>query len=123
MKKLIYLSICGILALSICFSCKSTKLEDTKERVVIIELKNKFDEEYIPTNYETYKPIKVKRSNKKLNQYTSTFSLDDVFYKGLINRLNNDPNVVRIFEISSSKVDAPLNSTNQQRSSAKPIVK
>ena len=107
----------------ICISCKSKNLPDSEERVVIIELKKKYDDNYISTNYETYKPIKVKRSNRTLNQYTSTFSLDDVWYKGLINRLNEDSNVIKIIEIKDSGVDKPFNSQNQQRSSATPVIK
>jgi len=123
MKKYINLSLFAILAVFICFSCKSKDVQTTEKRVIVIELKDKYDEEYISTEYETYKPLKVKRSNRTLNQFKSTFSLDDVFYKGLINRLNNDPNVIKVIEMNSSKVDKPINSTNQQKSTAKPVIK
>ena len=112
-----------MIAILFCLSCKSKSIPKEEKRVVVIELKQRYDQDYIMNNYEVYKPVKIKRSNRTLNQFTSTFSLDDSWYKGLINKLNEDPNVIKIIEINSSKVDQPVNSQNQQRSTSTPIIK
>ena len=123
MKKLINLSLFVLVAALTCISCKSKDLPKVEERAVMVELKESLDGEYLSTNYETYKPKKIKRINRTLNQYTSAFSLDDVWYKGLINKLNEDPNVIKVTELNTTKLDKPLNSKNVQRSKAKPMIK
>jgi hypothetical protein len=103
-------------------SCKSTKSSDSNERVVIIELLKEYTERYIESEYAGYDPIKVKPSNKSLNQYRSKFVLDDIRYQGLINKLNNDNNVVRIIQDSDNDVPV-LNSTSIQKAKVQPAVK
>jgi hypothetical protein len=104
-------------------SCKSTKSMDNTEQKVIIQLTQKLTEDYISETYAMYMPTKVKRSNKTLNQYLATFTLDKVRYKGLINLLNEDDNVIKLIEKSNSNLDKAVNSTNVMKSSAKPETK
>ena len=104
-------------------SCKSTKATDSNDRVLIIELLKEYTEKYIEKEYAGYDPVKVKPSNRTLNQYTSKFVLDDIRYQGLINKLNHDNNVIRIIQ-EPDKQDVPvLNSTSEKRAKVKPAFK
>ena len=104
-------------------SCKSTKASDSNDRVVIIELLKEYTEQYIEKEYAGYDPIKVKPSNKTLNQYKSKFILDDIRYKGLINKLNQDNNVIRIIQETDQEDVPVMNSTSNKKATVKPAVK
>ncbi len=101
-------------------SCKSTKTPALDERKVVIQLKKKFTDAYISETYTMYEPQKIKRSNKSLNQYLTTFTLDDLRYKGLIKLMREDSNIIDLIEQNTTKENKAVNSSNIMKSQAKP---
>jgi len=122
-KKILSILIIASFTIACMMSCKSTKSNNSPEQKIIIELEKNYTETYIQEKYGMYTPVKIKKSNKTLNQYLSTFRLDAVRYKGLINLLNEDDNVIRVLEKSNSGTDKPLKSTTSMKSAAKPAIK
>lgn len=118
-KILVIIVIVGSIVMAM-MSCKSTKTPALDERKVVIQLKKKFTDAYISETYTMYEPQKIKRSNKSLNQYLTTFILDDLRYKGLIKLMREDSNIIDLIEQNTTKENKAVNSSNIMKSQAKP---
>ncbi len=107
----------GVALLS--FSCNSTKTPAAENYTLMITLKDKLSVKYINSNYQTYSPNNIKRSNKTLNQYEVVFSCNNANYIKLQDQLANDSAVIKFNnQNSTNKIQS---GTNDKFGKSKPI--
>lgn len=85
-----------ILVLAICFvSCDTTKKMEKEDLTLIVLLQKKETGDYLQKTYSDYQPTNIKRSNRTLNQYRVQFNCTAAETKTLLQKLENDPQVVK----------------------------